>query len=312
MAKGSKVAYIFPPQGPQHVGMGKDLAEKYSAAKEAFDQADSLMGYSLSKVMWEGPYEDLTRTDNVQPALLVHSVAAMRAVQQASNNSFPKADFTAGYSLGEYISFVAAGVLTFPDCVKVLQLRGSSMNKAAQAFPGGMLVIMGLDRKEVDDIALWSGTEVSNLNCPGQIVVSGAKFAVEKAERLATERGAKKTVRFKVSGAFHSSLMMPIIGEYVDGALKYDFKAPQFPVISNYSAKPLTTVDAIKRELVLQLRNAVNWEASINYMIDQGVTTFYEIGAGKQCSGYINNINPDVTTINIGTVEDIENFLASR
>jgi len=305
MAELSKVAYVFPGQGAQSVGMGLDLYDSYPSAKKVFDEADASLSFSLSRLCFEGPEEELTKTHNVQPAILVVSIACLKALQQASRGNFPSPAFVAGHSLGEYTALVAAGALGLADAVLLVRERGRLMYEAGLKNPGSMLAVIGLDEETVKDVCLQTGTEISNINCPGQIVISGAVQALTEANKLAKTRGARALIPLKVSGAFHSALMEPVIAEFSKIVSNVRFRPPNIPVISNVTARPLTDIDSIKKELVKQLRNCIQWQGSVEYMMHSGVTTFYEIGPGRVLSGLIRRINSELQTFNISGIEDI-------
>jgi [acyl-carrier-protein] S-malonyltransferase len=305
MAELPKVAYVFPGQGSQSTGMGLDLYNSYPSAKEIFVEADASLGFSLSRLCFEGPEEELRKTHNVQPAILVVSIACLKALEEAAIANFPSPTFVAGHSLGEYTALVAAGVLGLTDAVLLVRERGRLMYEAGLKNPGSMLAIMGLDEETVKDISFHSGTEISNINCPGQIVVSGAAQALVEADKLARVKGARALRPLKVSGAFHSALMEPIIAEFSRIVSDVRFQPPVIPVISNVTARPLTDVDSIKEELVKQLRNCIQWQRSVEYMMHSGITTFYEIGPGRVLTGLIRRINSELQIFNISGVEDI-------
>jgi len=305
MAELPKVAYVFPGQGAQSAGMGLDLYNSYPSAKKVFDEADDSLGFSLSRLCFEGPEEELTKTHNVQPAILVVSIACLKALEKAAIANFPFPTFVAGHSLGEYTALVAAGVLGLADAVLLVRERGRLMYEAGLKNPGSMLAVIGLDEETVKDISVHSGTEISNVNCPGQIVISGAAQALTEANKLAKTRGARALLPLKVSGAFHSALMEPVIAEFSKIVSNVRFRPPNIPVISNVTARPLTDVDSIKKELVKQLRNCIQWQGSVEYMMHSGVTTFYEIGPGRVLSGLIRRINSELQTFNISGIEDI-------
>jgi len=305
MAELPKVAYVFPGQGSQSTGMGLDLYNSYPSAKEIFAEADASLGFSLSRLCFEGPEEELRKTHNVQPAILVVSIACLKALEEAAIANFPSPTFVAGHSLGEYTALVAAGVLGLTDAVLLIRERGRLMYEAGLKNPGSMLAIMGLDEETVKDISFHSGTEISNINCPGQIVVSGAAQALVEADKLARVKGARALRPLKVSGAFHSALMEPIIAEFSRIVSDVRFQPAVIPVISNVTARPLTDVDSIKEELVKQLRNCIQWQRSVEYMMHSGITTFYEIGPGRVLTGLIRRINSELQTFNISGVEDI-------
>jgi len=304
MAELSKVAHIFPGQGSQSTGMGLDLYNSYTSAREVFDEADASLGFPLSRLCFEGPDEELTKTHNVQPAILVTSIACLQALEEAVIANFPSPTFVAGHSLGEYTALVAAGVLGLTDAVLLVRERGRLMYEAGLKNPGSMLAVIGLDEETVKDISLHSGTEISNINCPGQIVISGAAQALAEADKLARTKGAR-AIPLKVSGAFHSALMEPIIADFSRIVSSFEFHPPAVPIISNVTARPLTDVDSIKEELVKQLRNCIQWQGSVEYMMHSGVTTFYEIGPGRVLSGLIRRINSDLQTFNISGIDDM-------
>jgi len=305
MAELSKVAYVFPGQGSQSVGMGLDLYNSYPSAKGVFDEADASLGFSLSRLCFEGPDEELTKTHNVQPAILVVSIACLKALEEAAIANFPSPTFIAGHSLGEYTALVAADSLGLADAVLLVRERGRLMYEAGLKNPGSMLAVIGLDEETVKDVSVHSGTEISNVNCPGQIVISGAAPTLAEANKLAKTRGARALIPLKVSGAFHSALMEPVIAEFSKIVSRVRFRLPSIPVISNVTARPLTDVDSIKKELVKQLRNCIQWQGSVEYMMHNGVTTFYEVGPGRVLSGLIRRINSELQTFNISGIEDI-------
>ena len=300
-----KVAYVFPGQASQSVGMGRDLYNAYPSAKEIFDEADASLGVPISRLCFEGPEEELRKTHNVQPALLVVSIACLKALEKAAIRNFPSPTFVAGHSVGEYAALVAAGALDLTDAVLLVRERGRLMYEAGLKNPGSMLAIIGLDEEAVKDICVQTGTEISNINCPGQIVISGAAQALTEANELAKAKGVRAVIPLKVSGAFHSALMEPIIAEFSRIVSGFRFYPPAIPVISNLTTRALTDVDSIKEELVKQLRNCIRWQGSVEYMMQSGVTTFYEIGPGRVLTGLIRRINSELQTLNISGVEDI-------
>lgn len=305
MAELPKVAYVFPGQGSQSAGMGSDLYSSYTSAREVFDEADASLGFSLSRLCFEGPEEELTKTHNVQPAMLVVSIACLKALENAAIADLPLPVFVAGHSLGEYTALVAAGALGLADAVLLVRERGRLMYEAGLKNPGSMLAVIGLDEETVKGICLQTGTEISNINCPGQIVISGAVQALAEASRLSKTRGARAVIPLKVSGAFHSALMEPVIAEFSKIVSNVQFRLPNVPVIANVTARPLTDVDSIRKELVKQLRNCIQWQRSVEYMMRNGVATFYEIGPGRVLSGLVRRINSELRTFNISGIEDI-------
>jgi [acyl-carrier-protein] S-malonyltransferase len=305
MAELAKVAYVFPGQGSQSTGMGLDLYNSYTSAREVFDEADASLGFSLSRLCFEGPEEELTKTHNVQPAILVVSIACLKALENAAIADLPFPAFVAGHSLGEYTALVAADALGLADAVLLVRERGRLMYEAGLKNPGSMLAVIGLDEETVKDVCLQTGTEISNINCPGQIVISGATQALAEANRLAKTRGARAIIPLKVSGAFHSALMEPVIAEFSKIVSNVRFRSPNIPVISNVTARPLIDVDSIKKELVKQLRNCIQWQRSVEYMMHNGVAIFYEIGPGRVLSGLVRRINSELRLFNISGIEDI-------
>jgi [acyl-carrier-protein] S-malonyltransferase len=305
MAESPKVAYVFPGQGSQSTGMGLDLYNSYTSAREVFDEADASLGFSLSRLCFEGPEEELTKTHNVQPAILVVSIACLKALETAAIADLPSPAFMAGHSLGEYTALVAAGALGLADAVVLVRERGRLMYEAGLKNPGSMLAVIGANEETVKDVCLQTGTEISNMNCPGQIVISGAVQALAEANRLGKTKGARAVIPLKVSGAFHSALMEPVTAEFSKIVANARFRSPDIPVISNVTAQPLTDVDSIKEELVKQLRNCIQWQGSVEYMIRSGVATFYEIGPGRVLSGLIRRINSEVQIFNMSGIEDI-------
>jgi [acyl-carrier-protein] S-malonyltransferase len=305
MAELSRVAYVFPGQGAQSTGMGLDLYNSYPPAKEVFDKADASLGFSLSRLCFEGPDDELTKTHNVQPAILVVSIACLKALEEAAIADFPSPSFVAGHSLGEYTALVAAGVLGLADAVLLVRERGRLMYEAGLKNPGSMLAVIGMDEEAVKDICFHSGTEISNINCPGQIVISGAMQALAEANKLAKIKGTRVLIPLRVSGAFHSALMEPVMAEFSEIVSSFRFHPPAIPVVSNVTARPLTDVDSIKEELVKQLRNCIQWQGSVEYMVHNGVSTFYELGPGRVLSGLIRRINSELQIFNISGIEDM-------
>lgn len=299
----AKTAYVFPGQGSQVVGMGLELYSRYSSAREVFREADAALGFPLSRLCFEGPEEQLVRTVNVQPAVLTVSIACLRTAQELAGNSLPSPDIVAGHSLGEYTALVVAGVLDLSQAVCLVRERGRLMNECGEISPGGMIAVLGLDQETVTAICNSAGTEIANINCPGQIVVSGAQENLTKFVGLAEAKGARRIIRLKVSGAFHSRLMQPAL-EGLRGAIsELAFSEPLVPVVGNVTAQALTDVFAIKQELSDQIINCVQWQRSVENMIASGVTTFVEIGHGQVLSGLIKRISPAVAVFNVGDVE---------
>lgn len=296
----SKIAFVFPGQGSQVVGMGRELAEKYPEVMNFFTKADETLKNQLSKLIFEGPQEELTKTVNAQPALLVTSLAVLNFFQKSGI----KADFVAGHSLGEYSALVAAGALTFEEGVYTVRKRGEYMEKAVPNGEGTMAAVLGLDRVSLSEVTKTvdeSGFPVSlaNLNCPGQIVISGSRKGVELAGEKAKEAGAKRVIPLEVSGPFHSSLMKPASTELRDALDEIDLLDAKIPVVANVTAEPMSLASEMKERLIEQLYSPVLWEDSVQKMIDLGVDTFIEIGPGKVLSGLIKKVNRTVKTYSV-------------
>lgn len=303
----SKIAFLFPGQGSQFIGMGKELYEQVPAAKRLFDEADETLETKLSSLIFEGDAEELTLTYNAQPALLTTSIAVLEKFKESGITP----DFTAGHSLGEYSALVAAGALSFKDAVYTVRKRGEFMNEAVPAGEGAMAAILGMDAealKQVTDKVTEEGNlvQLANLNCPGQIVISGTAKGVELASELAKENGAKRAIPLEVSGPFHSELMKPAAEKLKEVLDACDIKDADVPVISNVSAGVMTEKADIKEKLIEQLYSPVRFEESINKLIAEGVTTFIEIGPGKVLSGLVKKVNRRLKTIAVSDPETIE------
>jgi len=300
-------AFIFPGQGSQAVGMGKDLAVQYPAAKETFDEADSILGSSLSKIMWDGPEAELNETVNTQPALYVHSIAAYRAFTHLYPDFKPVA--VAGHSLGELSALTASGALPFADGLKLVRRRGELMKRAGELNPGGMAAILGVDIPTLDKVCAEAGTaaeivQVANDNCPGQVVISGHKPALERAMAAAKAAGAKRAVALAVSIAAHSPLMDSIQQEWnaaVDGCA---MSHPSVPVISNVHAKAMTVADELRADIKAQMQSRVRWTESVQMMLGSGMQTYAEVGSGDVLLGLIKRIDASVTRIALGNPQD--------
>lgn len=301
-------AFVFPGQGAQTIGMGRELAEAYPAAKAVFDEVDEALGENLSGLIWSGDIETLTLTRNAQPALMATSIAALRALE-AEGFSITDADFVAGHSLGEYSALCASGAISLSDTARLLSIRGTAMQDAVPVGVGAMAAILGLDFAAVDEIAREAaGDEVcqaANDNDPAQVVISGHKAAVERAAALAKERGAKRALMLPVSAPFHCALMQPAATVMSDALAGVEISEPAVPLIANVRAEPVTMPGAIRQFLVEQVTGPVRWRESVAFMVDQGVTEFWEIGAGKALSGMIRRIAPDAATRSVGTPADI-------
>ena len=300
----TKTAFVFPGQGSQEVGMGYDLYQSSSTAKRFFDEADQALGFSLSKLCFEGPADELKKTINSQPALLTVSIAHLKATPQLNGKITP--DLMAGHSLGEYTALVAANALDFTDAVRLVRERGRLMHEAGTIEPGAMAAIIGLDEITVNEISQESGAELANINCPGQIVLSGSRQSVANAIDLAQARGAVGAVPLEVSGAFHSRLMKPVVDGMIKAISQVNFRTPEIPIIANSSAQPITTIDEIKDELISQICSCVLWQRSIEYMSDAGVSIFVEVGPGIVLTKLIKRIAKKAKVVNTTDCEGID------
>jgi [acyl-carrier-protein] S-malonyltransferase len=303
-----KVAYVFPGQGAQWVGMGHDLYQSFDSAKAVFEQADQALGFPLSRLCFEGSEDELTATINAQPAIVTVSFACLEASREA-NAGLPPASFVAGHSLGEYTALAAAEVLDFAAAVYLARERGRLMHEAGQITPGGMTAIIGLDAPLLAEVCEQTGTRIANINCPGQIVISGAEENLNQAADLARDKGAYRTIPLQVSGAFHTPLMQPAVDGMAEVIATLSFKDPAVPIIGNTTAQPLTTAEMIKQELLEQLCNCIQWQRSVEYMVNDGVSTFIELGPGKVLAGLIKRIDKGVKIVNIGNAEAVNNMM---
>jgi [acyl-carrier-protein] S-malonyltransferase len=300
-AEAIKTAYVFPGQGSQWVGMGRDLYDSFGSAKAVFTQADEILAFPLSRLCFDGPEDELRQTVNAQPAIVTVSLACLVAIQDMGDgNRLPAPAFVAGHSLGEYTALAAAGMLDFATAIYLVRERGQLMHQAALKEPGGMLAVIGLDEAALAEICAQTATYIANINCPGQLVLSGAKEGLAKAAALAEAGGARRTIPLPVSGAFHTPLMQPAVAGMSRVLATVSFREPLTPIVANTTARAVTTVELVKEELLAQLCNGVQWQRSIEYMIDNGVSTFIEIGPGRVLSGLISRINRNVRTLNIG------------
>jgi [acyl-carrier-protein] S-malonyltransferase len=310
-----KVAFLFPGQGSQFVGMGHDLAETYPAARDVFAEADDALGFSLSALCFEGPEESLNDTYNTQPAIVAASIATLRAARSAGWSVSP--DYVAGHSLGEYSALVAADVLTFGDGLRLVRERGRLMKEAGERSPGGMAAVIKLDADTLDDICRRASEETggvvqaANYNSPGQIVISGDGETLERAMEMAQDAGARRVRRLAVSIASHSPLMASITDEFRQVVESVPVQPPAVPVVVNVTARPLGTADEVRHEMVAQLTSALRWSESIEYMIAEGVHAFVELGPKEVLTGLVGRIDKDVTAAACGTVTGVQMLASS-
>ncbi|MFG6560475.1 ACP S-malonyltransferase [Sulfitobacter sp. 1A15299] len=303
------IAFVFPGQGAQTIGMGRDLAEAYPEARAVFDEVDAALGEKLSELIWEGDIETLTLTENAQPALMATSMAAMAALK-AEGVTVEKAAFVAGHSLGEYSALCAAGALSLADTARLLRIRGRAMQAAVPVGEGAMAAILGLGIEETEKLAEAAAEgavcQVANENDPSQNVLSGEKAAVERAVAMAKEAGAKRALLLPVSAPFHCPLMGPAAEEMAKALGEVTFNDPVVPLVANVTAGAVSDAARIRDLLVEQVTGRVRWRSSVEWMAGQGVTEAWEIGAGKALSGMIRRIDKSVATRSIGTPDEVK------
>jgi [acyl-carrier-protein] S-malonyltransferase len=311
------IAFVFPGQGSQTVGMGKALADTFAPARRVFEEVDEALSEKLSAVIFEGPADTLTLTENAQPALMAVSMAAMRVLEAEAGLDLQRdVQFVAGHSLGEYSALAAAGAFSLADTARLLRTRGRAMQKAVPVGTGAMAALLGLDFDQASaaasEAAQGQVCQAANDNGGGQVVVSGDKAAVERAVEIAKAKGAKRAMLLQVSAPFHCALMQPAADVMADALGKVAVHAPKVPVVANVLARPVTDPAEIVRSLVAQVTGTVRWRECVAFMAGQGVKTFYEIGAGKVLSGLVKRIADGATGTAIGTPDDIAAFKAAR
>ncbi|MUO81175.1 ACP S-malonyltransferase [Agrobacterium vitis] len=309
------VAFTFPGQGSQVVGMGKDLAEAFPEARTVFDEVDDALGQKLSDVMWNGSAEDLTLTANAQPALMAVSIAVLRVMEARGFSLAGKVSYVAGHSLGEYSALCAAGTFSLADTARLLRIRGNAMQAAVPVGAGAMAAILGLEHGDVEKVCKEASSDgpvqIANDNGGGQLVISGAKVAVEKASVLATEKGAKRAIMLPVSAPFHSALMGPAADAMAQALASVEMKAPVVPLIANVVAVPVNDTNEIRRLLVEQVTGQVRWRETVEWFSHNAVSVLYEIGAGKVLSGLVRRIDKNITGTAVGSPADIEAALTA-
>jgi len=309
------IAFTFPGQGSQSVGMGKELADAFPEARRVFDEVDEALGEKLSAIMWEGPEETLTLTANAQPALMAVSMAAIRALEARGFALKDKVAYVAGHSLGEYSALAAAGTFSIGDTARLLRIRGNAMQAAVPAGVGAMAAIIGLEEPDVAaacaGAAEGSVCQIANDNGGGQLVISGEKAAVERAAKLCTEKGAKRALMLQVSAPFHSALMTPAADAMREALAKVAKHAPVVPVVANVVVQPISDPDEIAKRLVEQVTGRVRWRETVEWFGANGVTTLYEVGSGKVLSGLARRIDKNIATANIGSSAEVEAAIAA-
>ena len=300
----SKTALLFAGQGAQIVGMGKDLAEQFPSARAWFDRANAALGYDLASICFTGPESELTKTENAQPGIFLVSWVAFELLKERVPGL--KFEATAGLSLGEFTALTAAGVMTFDDAIRVVRQRGRFMQEACEATQGGMAAIIGLDEAATREVCAQTGVELANLNCPGQIVISGAADKMSAACELAKTKGAKRALPLNVAGAYHSALMATAQPKLGAALASITLAVPQVPVISNVTAQPHAAPAEIQQRLVDQVTSSVRWEESMRHLLAQGFTRFIELGPGTALGGFMKRIDKSVPVLNVADVASLE------
>jgi len=300
------IAYIFPGQGAQYVGMGRDLYDNFPAARDLFDKANQILKYDLKKICFEGSQEELSTTSNSQPAILTASIAALRVLEASPAFSRYAPKFSLGLSLGEYTALVACGSIAFEDALVLVKKRGDFMEEASRKNQGRMACVIGMERNAVEELCKGIGCEIANLNCPGQIVVSGKTNNVELFASLAKDKGARRVLMLDVSGPFHSSLMSPARDKLKDYIDKVRMSEPGLSFISNVDARVQTDAGKIKENLIAQVNSKTLWEESVKAVAAAGIRTFLEVGPGQVLKGLLKKIDPKLEVKNYGTTQDLQ------
>jgi [acyl-carrier-protein] S-malonyltransferase len=309
------IAFIFPGQGSQDVGMGRDLAQNFAAARAVFEEVDSALGQKLSAIMWDGPKETLTLTENAQPALMAVSMAVVRVLEREKGFDLAKSvQLVAGHSLGEYSALAATGAFSLADAARLLKLRGQAMQKAVPVGQGAMAALLGVGldaaRKIAADSAQGDVCDIANDNDPTQIVLSGSKAAIDRVPEVGKAHGLRRAIPLPVSAPFHCALMKPAADAMAEALSKVTINRPSVPVVANVLAKPISDPAEIRRRLVEQVTGTVRWRECVEAMTAAGITHFYEIGAGKVLAGLVKRISKDANAVSVGTAADIEAAMA--
>ena len=310
------IAFVFPGQGSQAVGMGAELAKAHASARTVFDEVDAALGQKLSQIMFEGPLETLTLTENAQPALMAVSLAVMRVLENERGFRLPgKVKYVAGHSLGEYSALAAAGAISVADAARLLKTRGQAMQAAVPVGQGAMAALLGVGKEAAEKLAAEAAQgeacQLANDNEPTQAVISGAKTAIDRAAQLAKAHGVRRFLPLNVSAPFHCALMQPAADVMAEALAKVEVKAPAVPLIANVLAAPISDPTEIRRRLVEQVTGTVRWRECVARMAADGVTTIYEIGSGKVLAGLVKRIAPGLEAASVGTPQDIEAALPS-
>ena len=304
----SEIAYVFPGQGAQRVGMGLDLYNESPAARSTFQQADEALGFSLSRLCFEGPADTLKQTVNAQPAVFVVSLACLAAAKDSLGDDFPAPYRVAGHSLGEYTALVAGGALNLTEGVRLVRERGRLMQQAGEKQPGGMTAVLGADFDVLEAVCRETGVEIANINCPGQTVISGTKQELDQAAQLGLARGCKRFMPLEVSGAFHSRWMVPAYQGLARAVESCRIGPLEVPLVTNVTAREISVPAEVRQELLAQLSGCVRWQDSVEHMLSCGVSTFVEMGPGQVLAGLVKRTSKEARTLNIGSAADVKNW----